>query len=438
MHCFLILDLVLYIGNVTNSRIKSILHWGCCMPKRLKTLVVFLLLFVDSFCSGTLVAFAKSKKKSIVYVSGMLNSSLHNKNNNGETVWLNFNPLSLIRFMKNYKLLSFDESGLPVNTNIEASTPCKNLDIKGEDDIKIYGVASNDKKIVSMLNDTFGLKTDYDCDIVKYNYDWRKSVRDVSEDLLGLFDEYDSICFVAYSLGCLVVSSAIAKVSGNQEKLSKIQCCIFIAGPFNGSIKVWHMLENGFYTGNRFVDFFIYLLGIKKITEELIRNYPSMYELLPSSLYFEIEPADAKLCQKCDEGYTVVNSFSDMNRYIEASEWYKKSSGEIKDFISKANDTKKEIAEKVKEYLANSGKCFYIYGTGIDTECRLGYSISGNLDVFSMADGDDTVAFLSSCPRGVDGSNVSTVKGVPHNLLVKNDGVIEKVSDILKKFVFRN
>lgn len=404
------------------------------MVKRLRAAVLFLFLFLDGLCPGFLVAFAKGGKTAIVYVPPLLSSSLHDNANKDETVWLDLDIFSLISLVRNYDRLSFNENGLPINPNITSSIKCGGSKRGEIRDIRKFGVANGDKGMMDMLNSVFGPTTVYGCDIIRFNYDWRKSSWNVSEGLLGLFDDYESICFVGYSKGCRVASCLLARIWGDAEKLSKIKCCVFVAGPFYGSSKAWYVLENGIVTGSRFLDFFAWLFGVKKMTRELAKNYPSMYELLPDEDYFKIKaPVTSELGREKD--YVVVNDFSTMKCFIEDSDWYKKSDKENKVFIDEAKVERKRVFDKVSDYLAKSGRCFYIYGDGVDTAYRLGRSRDGEFVVFATTGGDGTVACFSAHPRGVGNSNLFSVSGVRHEEMIKNGAVLKKVSDVLKKFL---
>lgn len=157
------------------------------------------------------------------------------------------------------------------------------LDCKKNPKKRNFGVIDFYKKLVT---DVCKNVTDSNCDVIFFSYDFRRSNKDTAAELERLITEnnYESVDLIGHSMGCLVCSSFLANKQ-NQSKTDKI---ILIGGPLLGAPKAYSVLDEG-----RFVDGVPGILTsplIAPIIKNLVRNFPSVYELLPPKQYFDVEP----------------------------------------------------------------------------------------------------------------------------------------------------
>ena len=399
------------------------------MLKRFKSFLMALCLIFSFLYSGTLTSFAKSNKKAVIYVTSMLSSALSDKENNNKTLWLD----SILNFLWDPNAVGCDENGDSINKNVVALNSTKDIKDENKKNLIKYGVNNCDKNIVEKLTSEFGPNTEFNCDIVRFAYDWRKSCEEISEGLLDTIKDYDSVYFVSYSQGGIIVSSALNKLleKSDTKTLNKVKSCIFIAVPFYGTLEPWFVFENGIRIDG-FLGKIASLIGISTITKNLTRNFKSMYEMLPSREYFSIN-AESSKTEKTQSGVKSVNSYDEMVNAIEKSDWYKNKNKIKKNFVPNAKNIKNKLSGGVYKYLAENKNCFFICGTGIDTLYRLGYDKDKNLLISETAPGDYGMIYNSTFPVGTDESKIFAVKGVKHTEMVNNKEVLSKISEVLKR-----
>jgi len=399
--------------------------------KRFKSFLMALCLFVSFFSCGNLTSFAKEGKKAVIYVTSMLSSTLSDKENDNKILWLD----SILNFLWDPNAVGCDENGDSINKNVVALNSTKDIKDENKKNLIKYGVNSCDKNIMDKLTNEFGPNTKFNCDVVRFAYDWRKSCEEISEGLLDVIKDYDSVYFVSYSQGGIIVSSALNKLleKSDHKTLNKVKSCIFIAVPFYGTLEPWFVFENGIRLGGKgFLGKIASLIGINKITKNLTRNFKSMYEMLPSEEYFSIK-AEGSKTEGTPDVVKSVNSYEEMVNAIEKFDWYKKKDKSKKDFILSAKNIKNKWSSGVYRYLAENKNCFFICGTGIDTLYRLGYDKDKNLLISETAPGDYGMIYNSTFPVGTDGSRIYSVNGVKHTKMVNNEEVLNKISEFLKR-----
>lgn len=399
------------------------------MLKRFKSFLMALCLLFSFFSCGTLKSFAKSDKKAIIYVTSMLSSALSDKENNNKTLWLD----SILNFLWDPNAVGCDENGDSINKNVVALNSIKDIKDENKKNLIKYGVNSCDKNIIDKLTSEFGPNTKFNCDVVRFAYDWRKSCEEISEGLLDVIKNYDSVHIVSYSQGGIVVSSALNKLLENSDykTLNKVKSCIFIAVPFYGTLEPWYVFENGIRMDG-FLGKVAKFIGINKITKNLTRNFKSMYEMLPSEEYFSIKAEGSKI-EKAQSGVKSANSYDEMVNAIEKFDWYKKKDKSKKDFILSAKNIRNKLSGGVYRYLAENENFFFICGTGIDTLYRLGYDKDKNLLISETASGDYGMIYNSTFPAGTSSYRIFTVNGVKHTEMVNNEKVLNKILEFLKR-----
>ena len=259
------------------------------------------------------------------------------------------------------------------------------------------------KKIIQNLEKKFGLKSKYKCDIIKYAYDWRESCSKTSGDLVNLVKKYNEVYFVSCSEGGLLVCDALAKISKDNNLASRVKCSIFVAVPFRGTLEPLYVFYNGIRLDGLFGTFANFL-GIKDITKKLSRNLPSMYELLPH-----------------EDSY--------VTKKIESSSWYKKKNGDLKEFIKSANSFHRKLYNN-NRHIVGYYNSYFICGTGIDTMASL--QGKEKLEISKTSDGDGTVIFTSSYPRGINKDRIINVKNVKHTQMSISDSVLNSIDKILE------
>ncbi len=119
-----------------------------------------------------------------------------------------------------------------------------------------------------------------------FPYDWRKDVRTTTSDLDNLVEEAKTKSgmpkanIVAHSMGGLVARNYISD-SGRASKINKL---IELGVPHLGSVDALRTLQYGSWLG---YDYHLFHLGIPPSeTKDNAQNMTGLYELLPSSMYF--------------------------------------------------------------------------------------------------------------------------------------------------------
>ena len=372
------------------------------MKGLLKIISCFLLIFINF--PTYVLCLSTHNSRALVFVPPMLSSKLQDTKNNNEIVWLDFSFRSLIKIRKNLSYLQFDENGKPLRESIKAF-PTKNLNMNVLSD---YGVGDCDKKTIQNLEKKFGPKSEYKCDIIRYAYDWRKSCSETSDGLVDLAKKYNELYIVSCSEGGLLVCDSLVKILKDNDLSSRIKCSVFIAVPFCGTLEPLYVFYNGIRLGG-WLGMLANFFGIDDITKELSRNLPAMYELLPQE--------DCYVTKK-----------------IKSSVWYKRKTGNLKEFLKEANRFHKNLYIGDK-HIASCYNSYFVCGSGIDTmACLRG---KDKLKIYKTADGDGTVLFTSSYPIGIDKDKVIKVKNTKHEKMTVSDSVLNTINKILDNNITR-
>lgn len=300
-----------------------------------------------------------------------------------------------------------------------------------------YGVLGIYTKLVNSIKEKFG--SEYDVQF--FSYDWRYGNAATSGKLEKVINQmdYDSVIFVAHSMGGIVVSDYIRKVE-NKEKIDKV---ITLGTPFLGSPKALSALESGTL-------FFNLTDNItSQSVKNMAKNFPSIYELIPFSGFIDVDvPVDNK--------YTTMPLYS----YQQTIDFLKNQRAEFNDaLIDQAQDFHSKLiaTDHIIKTLGNRLYC--IYGTGFDTPEKLIYKYSSDwvsVDWQNAIDNTNAVEDLWTHiqPGGVSLYDISTSTygdgtvlrhsatiyntieqayeyKVEHKALVSDDEVIKRIISII-------
>lgn len=260
-------------------------------------------------------------------------------------------------------------------------------------------------------------------DLFVFPYDWRVSTGEISIKLKDKIEEAisksssDKVDIVAHSMGGLVAKKYIKDYG--EEKIDQL---IFLGTPQLGSPKAFKALMFGDPMGYQKL-----FLGLSKLRTKIIsQNMPSVYELLPSSKYIDL-----------NGGY-VTNTLNETNfinfNYLDT-----------KNFLVKEgrNSSMFPFAENLHNDIDNldlsSIKSYNFVGCGMPTigKIKIGEEKSWIRKIFSnkddyelgYTDGDETVPLVSA--RESIGSEMFYVNGVSHGSLPSANGVKENILAIL-------
>lgn len=176
--------------------------------------------------------------------------------------------------------------GLGASWNSEAIVYNKKV---SSNDWKMTPFVKNYDALIKALEDN-GLKRNEDFYV--WNYDWRKSVKDISNDLNAFIDENiesgKKVDLIGHSLGG-VVARIWAEDNVNNDKLGKV---ITLSSPHLGSLETYEIWNGGEISDLSKISsiafkILIKLQGLKYKTDaEAIRNYsPIVKDLLPTFDY---------------------------------------------------------------------------------------------------------------------------------------------------------
>ena len=119
---------------------------------------------------------------------------------------------------------------------------------------------------------------------------------------------------------------------------------------------------------------------------------------------------------------------------IKSSIWYKRKTGNLKEFLKEANRFHKNLYIGDK-HVASCYNSYFVCGSGIDTmACLRG---KDKLKIYKTADGDGTVLFTSSYPIGIDKDKVIKVKNTKHEKMTVSDSVLNTINKILDNNITR-
>ena len=270
-------------------------------------------------------------------------------------------------------------------------------------------------------------------DLFVFPYDWRKSTKENSILLKDKIDQiisstgFDKVDIIAHSMGGLLAKKYIAD---NGE--SKIDQLIFLGTPQLGAPKAFKVLMYGDDMSYRL----FYILGLNQLRAKYIsQNMPSVYELLPSLKYVDLNGNYA---------INAINEDSPINLDYTGTKNFLTDEGRNSLMFPFAE----ELHDSVDYLNLSSIKSYNFAGCGESTIGKIKVKqekswigkIFGNKEDYEIGytDGDETVPLISSSQT--IGSEIYYVKGISHGLLPSASGVKENILAVLKNegIVFGN
>ena len=378
----------------------------------------------------------EEEKRAIILVPGIGGSEFfYNSTNNknyfkGEAIFFpnkisffNINQIAedLEKIINNLEILECDEKGVPINRDVGLLKDIDEVKTR-EKNLHDYGNLLLFKEIKTLLNSIFMTKTKYKEEIIFFNYDWRLSCN-INGDLLAkLINEYDKVTLIGYSMGGLISCKAMCNLL-KKSKLDKIENYISISVPYNGSVLALYTLLTGIIEDNNFLNFFYESLECDKKVKNLLKNYPSIYELLPTEEYF----ARSK-------GFLNNNTGVLLN-YQETIEFIEKKQQLNSSLFKKAVSFHKDLFIKQKHILEYVKNKYFFIGTGYDTisELKLGKDIK----ISKRELGDNTVEIQNSAIppiKDIQNLNIYKIK-TSHREILNNNQFLTQLKILLKKIL---
>ena len=148
--------------------------------------------------------------------------------------------------------------------------------------------------IDSLYNDVIEIANDQNLDLVFFSYDWRLFTYDTSLLLRDFItnNRYSDVIFIAHSFGGYLVADYLLNNQTAQEITKQVH---ILGTPFEGTVVSLSMLTNGH--PNHFFGS-INIKGFDWIAENIIRemvdDFPSVYQLLPSEKHMSYKRAVGK------------------------------------------------------------------------------------------------------------------------------------------------
>lgn len=373
------------------------------MYKKIKIILKYKFLFICSFFLMIsflgIVKYIKKEKKeekgAIIFVPGICGSELFYKGegnkyySKGDALLLpnGFNIFSINqvledveKIIKNFELLECDKRGLPINKNVGVLKNISNVK-KKENNLYSYGILYLFKDLIDFLTVRFGKNTTFKRDVIFFNYDWRLSCATNGDLLIKIIEKYDKVTLIGYSLGGLISCKAMCNLY-KQSKLNKIENYISIAVPYNGAVLALYALLTGFIEENKFFNFFYKNLDCDEFIKKLLKNFSSIYELLPTEKYFSHS-----------KGY-LKNTSGTVFNYLETLEFLEKNPQLNSVLLKNAVSFHKSLFIKRKHILEYIKNKFFIIGTGYDAVSEL--TQNNGINISAHENGDGTIEMNNS------------------------------------------
>lgn len=375
-------------------------------------------------------------KRAIILVPGIGGSEFfYNSTNNknyfkGEAIFFpnkislfNINQFAedLEKIINNLEILECDEKGVPINSDVGLLKDIDEVKTK-EKNLHDYGNLLLFKKIKTLLNSTFMTKNKYKEEIIFFNYDWRLSCNINGDLLTKLINKYDKVTLIGYSMGGLISCKAMCNLF-KKSKLDKIENYISISVPYNGSALALYALLTGIIEDNNFLNFFYKSLECDKKVKNLLRNYPSIYELLPTEEYFARSKGFLKNNTEVLLNYPETIDFIEKNLQLNSS------------LLKKAVSFHKDLFIKQKHILEYVKNKYFFIGNGYDTisEIKLGKDIK--ISKYEL--GDNTVEIQNSAIppiKDIQNLNIYKIK-TSHREILNNKQFLTQLKVLLKKIL---
>ena len=376
----------------------------------------------------------EEEKRAIILVPGIGGSEFfYNSTNNknyfkGEAIFFpnkislfNINQFAedLEKIINNLEILECDEKGVPINRDVGLLKDIDEVKTR-EKNLHDYGNLLLFKKIKTLLNSTFMTKNKHKEEIIFFNYDWRLSCNINGDLLTKLINKYDKVTLIGYSMGGLISCKAMCNLF-KKSKLDKIENYISISVPYNGSALALYALLTGIIEDNNFLNFFYKSLECDKKVKNLLKNYPSIYELLPTEEYFARSKGFLKNNTEVLLNYQETIDFIEKNQQLNSS-LFKKAVSFHKDLFIK----QKHILEYVKN------KYFFI-GTGYDTISEI--KLDKDIKISKYELGDNTVEIRNSAIppiKDIQNLNIYKIK-TSHREILNNNRFLTQLKVLLQK-----
>ena len=275
-----------------------------------------------------------------------------------------------------------------------------------------YGAIDTYETLYDSLKSRYSSQAD-----VKFlAYDWRKTNTTAGQALKNMVNGYSGkIIIVAHSMGGIVASDYLRIATASQRNRTTL---ITLGTPFTGAPKAVQVMENG--------KMFPGIAGdlTSSYIQNLIRNMPAAYELLPttrSTAYVQVNGVDQ----------TAANAWN----ILKQRSWANIQSGSgIKPMMNAAQTFHANLLQSNNQpYALSAGKSVFITSTGYTTVQKVNYTLSGGQysvsSFVSTNDGDGTVPATSAQNRlsNTDTHVVRITNSGNHTDMVSNPNALAKV-----------
>lgn len=291
----------------------------------------------------------------------------------------------------------------------EVGNPTYPLYVYNDDN---YGAIDTYKTLYDSLKSRYSSQAD-----VKFlAYDWRKTNTTAGQALKNMVSGYSGkIIIVAHSMGGIVASDYLRIATTSQRNRTTL---ITLGTPFTGAPKAVQVMEDG--------KMFPGIAGdlTSSYIQNLIRNMPAAYELLPttrSTAYVQVNGVDQ----------TAANAWN----ILKQRSWANIQSGSgVKPMMNTAQTFHANLLQSNNQHYAlSAGKSVFITSTGYTTVQKVNYKLSGGKytvsSYVSTNDGDGTVPATSAQNRlsNTDTHVVRLTKPGNHTDMISNPSALAKV-----------
>ena len=390
------------------------------------------------------------KKKAIYFLPGFMGTQLW-KSENDELAWVDIGTIvgdSLLRKAGFGGLFNLDEKGEGDKLKVSSFND-KNSGVFGT---VMPGEGDSAAVIMNNLKMYFGAEYE----VKFFCYDWRKSLKVAIEDLEKDIKDnrFEEVSFVCHSTGGLLCAAFI-----NQNKTTrttKIDKVVTLGSPLTGTYTALEVLETGnnkmFDDMNMIFNKEITQVGLNAIdirgwAQEIVRNSPCIYQLLPSEELLNTEHSPHIYAEE------IISNEND-TRANTSKKFYNLLNRSLSNLNENMIDGDGESVKKYrKEYLGGKNimdvykevNAYHIAGSGTQTNSIAKYKAwylgPVQFDGFESPtlDGDGTSLIDSALGiyknnQGflVTPQNIDIFDGVEHFALVTDDEVFKSVEYFLR------